>query len=250
MLEFLNKRQTIRNFSDQNIDDKLLNELFQAAFRSSTTGNMQLYSVVKTVKEANKTQLAKHHFNQPVSLAAPMLLTFCADFNRFKLWCAQRNATPGYDNFLSFMTAAIDTIIATQTFSIAAEAKGLGICYLGTTIYLAQPIIDCLGLPRGVVPITSLALGYPDAANTPPQTDRLPIEAFIHEERYNNYSPEAIDTIYAHKESLVENKAFVAENNKETLAQVYTDVRYKKEDNEQFSAALLEVLRKQGFLND
>jgi len=42
----------------------------------------------------------------------------------------------------------------------------------------------------------------------------------------------------------------VEENNKETLAQVFTDVRYKKGDNVTFSNILLEVLQKQGFMNN
>ena len=67
---------------------------------------------------------------------APVLLTFCADFNRFNKWCLLNNAVPGYDNFLSFMTAAIDALLVAQTVCIAAEARGLGICYLGTTTYM------------------------------------------------------------------------------------------------------------------
>jgi hypothetical protein len=39
------------------------------------------------------------------------------------------------------------------------------------------------------------------------------------------------------------------ENNKETLAQVFTDVRYKKEDNVAFSKILLQVLKDQYFMN-
>jgi len=43
---------------------------------------------------------------------------------------------------------------------------------------------------------------------------------------------------------------FVKENNKETLAQVFTDIRYKKSDNVLFSNTLLDVLTKQGFMNN
>ena len=39
-----------------------------------------------------------------------------------------------------------------------------------------------------------------------------------------------------------------AQNNKQTLAQVFTDVRYKKSNNEHFSAVLLNTLKNQGFL--
>jgi nitroreductase len=72
---------------------------------------MQVYSVIVTRDEEMKKRLAPAHFNQPMVTEAPVVLTFCADFNRFNLWCRQRDAEPGYDNFLSFMTAAIDALI-------------------------------------------------------------------------------------------------------------------------------------------
>jgi hypothetical protein len=193
-----------------------------------------------------KLKLAPAHFNQPMVTAAPVVLTFCADFNRFNKWCRQRGAEPGYDNFLSFMTAAIDALLVAQTVCNAAEEEGLGICYLGTTTYNADRIIDVLGLPAGVVPVTTVTLGWP--AEEPDQVDRLPLYAVIHDESYEDYTPETIDEIYREKEAREDSLKFVAENNKKSLAQVFTDVRYKKADNEFFTGKFLEVLRKQGFL--
>jgi len=245
MLDILNNHKTIRKYTDKKIDKDTLDAILNAGCRASTTGNMQLYSVVVTEKEENKAILAPFHFNQPMIKAAPIVLTICADFNRFNIWCRQRNAEPGYDNFLSFVTAAVDAMLVAQNIAVAAEAKGLGICYLGTTIYMAKQIIEALELPRGVVPITTITVGYPDEA--PKQIDRLPLESIVHYESYKDYTAADIDKYYAHKEAMEENKAFVAENNKETLAQVFTDVRYKKADNETFSNALLDVLKQQGF---
>jgi hypothetical protein len=82
----------------------------------------------------------------------------------------------------------------------------------------------------------------------PPLTERLPLDAIVHQETYHDYSPESIDILYKAKEALDVNKAYVEENNKETLAQVFTDIRYTKANNEYFSEVLLKVLRKQGFL--
>ncbi len=145
---FLNRR-TIRKYTSKAVDDKLLDEILTMGCRSSTTGNMQLYSIIINRSEEKKKELAPLHFNQKMITEAPVVLTFCADFNRFNKWCRLRNAVPGYDNFLSFVTAAIDTIIVAQTICIAAESKGLGICYLGTTTYNAHKIIDVLNLPEG-----------------------------------------------------------------------------------------------------
>jgi nitroreductase len=247
MLDFLNSRKTIRKYQQKNVDDALIIELLEAAFRASTTGNMQLYSAVVTKDEQQKERLAPAHFNQPTFKNAPVSMTFCADFNRFNKWCELRNAQPGYDNFLSFTTAMIDALLVAQTFCIAAESKGLGVCYLGTVIYNAKKIAEILDLPKFVVPVATVTLGYPD--ENPAQTDRLPVQGLMHSETYKDYSSKAINDLYAHKESLPENKKFVADNNKETLAQVYTDIRYKKSDNEFFSESFLEFLKEQGFLS-
>jgi nitroreductase len=246
-MKLLNEHRTIRKYTSQEIPETLLNAVLHAGTRASTTGNMQVYSIVVTRDKAMKEKLSPCHFNQPMIKEAPVVLTFCADFNRFNKWCRQRKADPGYDNFLSFVTAAIDALLVAQNVCIAAENEGLGICYLGTTTYMAEPIIDILELPAGVVPVTTVALGYP--AENPPLTDRLPLEAVVHQERYNDYSEEDINRCYAEKEALSSSKQFVNENNLETLAQVFTNVRYKKADNELFSGKLLEVLRKQGFMN-
>ncbi|MGM0464481.1 MAG: nitroreductase family protein [Bacteroidota bacterium] len=246
MLNILNDRRTIRKYTEKDVSEELLNELLNAACRASTTGTMQVYSIIETRKQEMKEKLAPCHFNQPMVKEAPVLLTFCADFNRFNRWCRQRNAEPGYDNFLSFITALIDAIIAAQTLCVAAEAKGLGICYLGTTTYMAGKIIDILELPAGVVPVTTITLGWP--AEKPEQTDRLPLNAVLHKEKYCDYTEQDIDRIYAEKEARADSKQFVKENNKETLAQVFTEVRYKKEDNETFSKLLIKVLEQQGFL--
>ncbi|NMA74005.1 MAG: NADPH-dependent oxidoreductase [Bacteroidales bacterium] len=242
----MKNRKSIRKYSSRKIDKDLLNELLEIACRASTTGNMQLYSIILTEDDEMKKKLSPAHFNQSMIKQAPVSLTFCADFRRFSMWCEERRAKPGYDNFLSFMNAAIDAMLVAQTFCVAAEQKGLGICYLGTVLYNSAQIIDVLKLPELVFPITTITVGYPD--EDPKQVDRLPLEAVVHYETYRDYTTEIIDELYAMKESLEENKKFIEENSKETLAQVFTDVRYKKEDNENISKDLLAQLKRQRFI--
>jgi nitroreductase len=244
--ETLLERRTIRKYTSEPVDDKILNELLVMGCRASTTGNMQVYSIIIT-RDANiRNDLAPLHFNQKMITEAPIVLTFCADYNRFDKWCLLRKAEPGYDNFLSFMTGAIDALLVAQTVCIAAESKGLGICYLGTTTYNAHKIIEVLKLPKGVVPVTTVTLGWP--AEKPEQVDRLPLEAITHKETYADYSNEDIEKYFMLKEGREDSKQFVTENNKETLAQVFTDIRYKKADNVYFSKILLQVLEDQGFM--
>jgi nitroreductase len=246
MSDQLLNRRTIRKYSGEPVTDDMLQMILKEGCRASTTGNMQVYSIIVTRNVLRKKELLSCHFNQKMVTEAPVVLTFCADFNRFNKWCVLRKAEPGYDNFLSFITAAIDALLAAQTVSIAAEAKGLGICYLGTTTYMAHKIIEIMDLPKGVVPVTTITLGWP--AEAPPQVDRLPLEAVVHNETYKDYDSEMIENYYKDKESRRDSQQFVKENSKETLAQVFTEVRYKKADNINFSNTLLKVLKEQGFM--
>ncbi len=247
MIDTLLNHRTIRKYTSQPIEDDLLDEILNAGIRASTTGNMQVYSIVVNKDEKNKQLLSPCHFNQPMVKTAPVVLTFCADYNRFNKWCHLNNASPGYDNFLSFVTGAVDALLVAQNVCIAAEDKGLGICYLGTTTYTADKIIEVLNLPKGVVPVTTVTIGYPE--EIPDLVDRLPLEGVIHNESYKDYSDDDIRNLYANKEQLPENINFIKENNKESLAQVFTDIRYKKQDNIHFSEVLLKVLKEQGFMN-
>lgn len=244
-MESLKKRKTIRKYQQKDISSDLLNDLLETSFRASTVGNMQIYSVIVTRDEKYKAKLAPAHFNQPMVQSAPVVLTFCIDLRRFSKWCEQRKASPGYDNFEWFMTGAVDALLVAQTFCVAAEEHGLGICYLGTTTYNPQMIIEALELPKLVFPITTVTVGWP--AEQPAQVDRLPLEAIVHNEIYQDYTQSDIDRLYAYKESLPENRQFVLENKKETLAQVFTDIRYTKKDNEIMSKNLWEVMKQQGF---
>ena len=247
MFDTILNHRSIRKYTGDPIPAEIMDYILEAGTRASTTGNMQVYSIIVTTDEAIKKELSPCHFNQAMVTEAPVVLTFCADFNRFSKWCRIRKAEPGYDNFLSFFTAAIDALLVAQNVCVAAEDSGLGICYLGTTTYMAGKIIEVLGLPPGVVPVTTVTVGYP--AEDPGLTDRLPLEAVVHGERYRDYSDADIEKLYREKELIKSYQEFVKENNKETLAQVFTDVRYTKPDNILFSKSLLEVLEKQGFMN-
>ena len=240
-------RRTVRKYTQQDVSDELLNRLMTEAARTQTMGNLQLYSVIVTRSADIKAKLSPVHFGQPMVKEAPVVLTICADFNRTSRWAKCRQAEPGYDNFLSFINAATDALLYTQTLCNLMDEEGLGYCYLGTTVYQPQQIIDILGLPKLVMPVATLTIGWP--AEEPALSDRLPLESFVHQETYKDYEPKDIDTYYNYKENLEENQSFVRINHKETLAQIFTDIRYTRKDNEAMSEGLLDTLKKQGFLD-
>lgn len=242
-MDSLRNRKSIRKYSNKEVSEELLNSLLTDAFRASNTGNMQTYSVIVTRSEQQKEKLLPFHFNQPSIKTAPVVLTFCVDFRRFSRWCVESGAEPGYNNFLSFYSATIDSMLAAQTFAVAAEDAGLGLCFFGTTNYNAEGIIDALELPELVFPVTTVTVGWP--AENPSQSDRLDPLGLIHQETYKDVDVKAL---YATKEALPEMQAFVKENGKPSLAHVFTDVRYTKANNEFFSDALLKAIKRQGFV--
>lgn len=241
----LSTHRSIRKYANRPISADTLQGIVDAGIRGSNTGNMQLYSIVLTQDAATKAALAPAHFNQPMVTEAPLVVTVCADVNRMTKWCEARGADAGFHNMETFLTAAIDATIVAQNMALAAEEAGLGVCYLGTTTYNPEMIIDVLRLPKGVFPITTLTMGHP--AETPGLTERLPREAVTHTDTYRNYTTEDTNLLHAGKETNPANMEFVRANGKENLAQVFAEVRYPRAGNEAFSVKLMDALRSQGF---
>ncbi len=247
MMNTILKHRSIRRFKSTPIPEEELREMLEAASRASTCGNMQLYSLVVTRDKAMREKLLPCHFGQQMVVEAPCVVTICADVHRFSMWCRQRDAEPAYDNFAWFLTAATDALLSAQNLALAAEERGLGICYLGTTLYTAGDIVRVLNLPKGVLPITTLVMGYPD--EKPELTDRLPLDAVVHFETYNDYTAAEIDELWAEREESELTKQLLAENNLPNLARIFTERRYVKSDNVAISQAYLALLKERGFMN-
>lgn len=242
--DFFLSRATVRRYSDKPISDAEITGMLEEATHAPNTGNMQWYSVVVTRSEEGKEALSPLHFNQPQVKGSQAILTFCVDLNRFEKWCRQNDAEPGYENLQSLVAAMIDCSLFAQQFCTIAEMRGIGTCYLGTTAYNADKIAEVLALPERVFPLISLSIGYPADTNKP--SLRLPVDAIIHKEKYSEPTSAEINEWYRPLEE--ESAHFVDENKKETLAQVFTDIRYPKSSNELFSKTLHDFLVKNKFL--
>ncbi len=246
--------RSIRSYRPDPVPEKLLEEILNAATRASTSGNMQTYSIIVTRDAARRRALHAMHYEQEMILEAPLLLTFVADWRRMSRWCRLSEAEPGYDNFLSFLVAFADALIAAQNAALAAETRGLGICYMGTTICATEKLIEFFELPTGVFPATTLVLGYPD--EEPELRDRLPLASIVHEERFVDLDDAGIRETYRERETegwkryqdFPELAERMRESGVRNLAQVYTTLKYTKEGNEAISAEILAMLKRQGFL--
>ncbi len=248
-IETLIDHKSIRKYEEKKIDSEKLDLILRAACNGSTMGNMQLFSIIVTEDPEMMAKAAPFHFHQSMATEAPLILTFCADFNRFNKYCQYRDAeTTAYSNLQSYHWAVTDALIAAQNACIAAESLGLGICWLGTITFNCDKFIDLFKLPEHVFPVASISIGYP--AENPELTDKLPIEGLIHSEEYHDYSESDINRIYYEKENHPNTKALYEENQTANLAKIFTEKRYKKTDNEHFAKILTEMLKKQGFLKN
>jgi hypothetical protein len=194
------------------------------------------------------------HFKQSMYLEAPIFLTFCADFYRMRTWLEACGADNNFDNFMSFMIAAIDATLASQNAALAAESLNLGICYMGTTLASATELGKVLELPENVVPIVGFALGHP--SENPSVRDRLPIDGIIHYEKYKELTPQEVIKLYENKSKeglkrYTENEKFsrlMKERGITNLAQVYTSLKYTEESHLGYSRSLKNYLERQKFL--
>lgn len=253
-LETIHRHRSIRKYRGTALPEEDERAILEAATRVSSSGNMQTYSIIVTKDPERKAQLWEYHYQQNMILQAPMLLTFCVDWHRMNRWCRLRDATPGYDNFLSFLVAFADALLAAQNATLAAESLGYGICYMGTTLGATRQLIDFLELPEGVFPATTLVVGTPD--EDPPVRARLPIDGIVHQETYPRFTDQRILEIYHSREtegwnrymSFPDLRRMIEESGVRNLAQVYTEVKYTLKENTQVSEDLLAGLQRQGFL--
>lgn len=255
IFEALHQHRSIRKYKPDPIPEDILTEILAAGIRASSSGNMQVYSIIVTQDRAIREQLHGPHMEQSMVLDARVLLTFCADFNRMRKWLELSNAPDNFDNFMSFMIAAIDVTLVSQNVALAAEAKGLGICYMGSTLANCDQIGKILNLPKGVFPVVGFSLGYPD--EDPAIRDRLPLDGLVHDEVYQDYTNERIREIYHDREVKGWERymndpwlrQMVEESGVENLAQLYTTVKYTRESHQEFSKSVLAYLEAQDFMN-
>lgn len=253
----MNAHRSIRSYQDRPLEPGLVDRVLEQALAgTSSSGNLNMVSVVKTQDPARKARLHELHGEQPMVLQAPLVLTFCADSHRTRQWLALRRARPGFADLVSWHTAAFDAMILAQTAALAFESHGLGICYMGTTLFSMRGIADFLELPHHCLPVTSLVVGWP--AEAPPQRDRLPPVAWIHDERYQAPSDADIEARFADRERRgrerymaigPEMAALWAEHGITSLAQYYTSkIKYDPDRFAEFSVEIEALLRERGFL--
>jgi len=182
-LAVIESHRSIRAYKPEPVPDALIETIVAAGQRASTSSNMQLTTAI-VVKDATKrAKLAELCGDQEQIRQAPIFIAWCADRYRLDLACEAQGYTQDTAYLESFLVAAVDVGIFMQTATIAAEALGLGMCYIGAIRNNPRQVIELLGLPRHLFPVSGMVLGWPDAE--PIVRPRLGLNAVLHWEAYD-----------------------------------------------------------------
>lgn len=256
LTELFQTHRSIRKYKSDPIDRAIIEQVCGDAIAGgSSSGNLNSISIVLTQDPVKKQKLYELHMEQDMVNQAPLVITFCADWFRTREWLKQRDARDNFNNFLGYHVAAYDAMIVAQNVCLGFQAHGLGICYMGTTLYSMPEISELLQLPETCVPVTTIVVGYPD--ENPAKRDRLPLEAFLHDETYRMPDESEIDRIYEQREvkgwarymGYPELKKAIEERGITSLAQFYTsDIKYPPDYFREASEKIRIFLESKGFM--
>lgn len=197
-LRILNERASLRHFADREIEPEKLELLMLTASNAPSGGNNQPVSIIKIQDKAVREKLAEMCW-QPFIGKAPLNLLFCLDLHRNGVIAKHGDCpyTAGFA-FRHFWISFQDTLIAAQNVCTAADALGLGSCYIGTIMEHFEACVQMFELPELVIPVVLLVVGYP--ASQPGFRQKFPPSVLTHAEKYQKYDPERLYGEYMDRE--------------------------------------------------
>ncbi|ORX64774.1 nitroreductase [Anaeromyces robustus] len=199
VLESLFKHQSIRKYKDQPLEDEKLNLIIKAAQAAPNWCNAQHVSIIAVKDTARKQKLAELSLNLKFIGTCPVFLVFCADFYR-TAYAFEKNGkseqfTKDYIEQLdTLLVASHEAGIAMENAIVAAESMGLGTVPIGLIRTNPLEVVKELNLPKYVLPMIGLCIGYPD--ENPGVKPRLPMEGVLFEEKYDTEKCKANVDIY------------------------------------------------------
>lgn len=180
-IELMHRHGSVRQYKPDPVPIPLIEEIVAAGQRASTSSNLQTYSVVATADQTLKDQLQEIAGQSHVG-EAPVILLWCADFNRLQQVCRQQGYELEAGYLENFLVGVTDATIASQNAGLAAESLGLGFCYIGALRNQPRAVREIFQLPELVYPVFGMTVGWPVEA--PLIRPRLPLEAVLHWDRY------------------------------------------------------------------
>lgn len=185
-LETLLQHSSVRNFLPEKLPEGSLEIIVAAAQSAATSSNLQTWSVLALEDAVHKDKAAFLCGDQDFIRAAPLFLIFCADLDRLTKVSAQHELRgEGLEFTEMFLMASLDAALAGQNATIAAEALGLGACYVGAARNKPLELAELLKLPSRIIAVFGLAVGKPDPAKPTAVKPRLPQKEVLHKETWH-----------------------------------------------------------------
>ena len=193
-IESLMGHRSIRQFTERGIGDELLGQLISAGQAAASSSFLQGVTIIRITDQDKRIKFSELAGNQSQIISAPEFLVFCADLNR-SIRCCHKHGTLPTEGFTEqFIIATVDTALYAQNVVVAAESKGLGICYIGAIRNDPTLAASLLGLPENVYPVFGLCIGY--SAEDPEVKPRLPLSVILKENNYDSADEEEQINLY------------------------------------------------------
>ncbi|WP_127091994.1 NADPH-dependent oxidoreductase [Aquabacter cavernae] len=178
--------RSVRAFSDRPLPEGLVETLAAAAQSAASSSNLQTFSVVAVEDPATKARLAQVAGGQKHVIEAPLVLVWLADLARLEE-IGRRAGVPtdGLSYLETLFVGIIDAALAAQNAVVALESLGLGSVYIGALRNRPEEVAELLGLPKNVLAVFGLCVGYADPERPADVKPRLPQSLVLHRERYD-----------------------------------------------------------------
>lgn len=195
-------RRVHRRFLDRTIEPALLRLLCAIALSSPSKSDLQQGDIVIVADPARRRAIFDLIPSMPWMKEAPVFLVFCGDGQRLPRISALRGKPFPNDHLDAFFNSTVDGAIVMTSFIAAAEAVGLGCCPISVVRNHCEVLRNVLSLPKRVVPIAGLCVGWP---MTPGRLSaRLSLDARVHVDRYDDGALEAQLDEYDRRRAAVE----------------------------------------------
>jgi len=183
-IKLLHSHRSIRKFTDQPVDQSIINELVSCGQAAASSSNVQAVTVIQVHDAGKRSTLAELAGGQPYVASAGAFLVYCADLNRPKFACERQGGDFSAGMTEHFIIATVDVALAAQNTVVAAESMGLGICYIGGLRNNPAQVSALLKLPAHVYPVFGLCIGHPD--QNPEVKPRMPLDAVLMHDSYDS----------------------------------------------------------------
>ncbi|MCR1840279.1 nitroreductase family protein [Murimonas intestini] len=235
VIQSLFSRKSVRSFEDRPIpaEDKLL--ILHAAAQAPTAGNQQLYTILDITDQELKDRLAVTCDNQPFIAKAPLVLIFCADFQKWYDAFLETGASPRKPAPGDLLLAVDDALIAAQNAVTAAWSLGIGSCYIGDIMEQCRVHRELLALPDYVFPAAMAVFGYPTAQQMErPKPERCPLSSIVHENTYHSLHGEELYNTF---------KGRFGQKSYEDWCRAFCQRKYNSDFSREMSSSVEEYLK-------